>query len=203
MIKDESKENPFDLPRTNVGGSNTIPVNASNERIDPYDKLPTIAQKMAFKARSEYKKPCNAAILQGHCINGAACSLDHEPYDGDALHFFKFLVRKQKCSRKGACRVRDCARGHHCQEARCRDGKKPGCKFSASSHSMDKRVVRLVPAEEVGRSENGERRQSIPTSEEWTSSSSEELLKNVRAPSEASRSSEKKPSNVLINLIDL
>ena len=123
-----------------------IPVNSSDYRLDIYHRSLTPEQLKTWKERTSKIKVCNNYHLGFGC-DVIGCQYDHNPLPSDQLETLRIMNRNNPCKHQGACRKKDCPRGHVCQKE-CRGGAIPGmCKLPARAHTVDFKLARWVPAE--------------------------------------------------------
>jgi hypothetical protein len=73
------------------------------------------------------------------------CPDDHSPVEDDVLRYAVYMLSRQPCRSKGACRRRACGMGRHCQEELCfKDGKTEKCQIAARLHSIDTKIAKWV-----------------------------------------------------------
>jgi hypothetical protein len=58
----------------------------------------------------------------------------------------EYVLKCNACPKKGECRASDCFYGHLCQKDGCQ-GQLKGCRMKSDLHSVDPKVVNIVPAE--------------------------------------------------------
>ncbi|KAL1594430.1 hypothetical protein SLS60_010190 [Paraconiothyrium brasiliense] len=134
-ITRKSKLPDFSLP-------GLIPVNASNERLDSYMRVPTPQEWADYTARTQLKKPCGYYHL-GHACMTTPCEYDHSPLESGAVYCMQFLLKSFPCKEGSKCRRLDCVKGHICQKEGC-DGRSTECKMKNEMHKSDLRVSNWV-----------------------------------------------------------
>ncbi|KAG9187340.1 hypothetical protein G6011_05211 [Alternaria panax] len=137
------------LPAAPIPGF--IPLNKSQQRIDPALPFPSSSAWKIYNARFAKAKPCNTFHLQQRC-SSFNCSFDHSDLEPEAKQVLEYVVRCNPCPRKGECRKRDCFYGHLCQKDGCdgQGGQGPkACRFKTLLHyrAEECKVASLVPAE--------------------------------------------------------
>ncbi|KAL5342125.1 hypothetical protein BJX70DRAFT_395100 [Aspergillus crustosus] len=118
-----------------------IPLNKDAERIDPYEPIPTQAERDAYSQQIRKRKLCNSYYLDGIC-ESVKCPYDHSELNFDPVKMLRYKLRQQKCYHSGGCRALDCLFGHHCQKGGCTT-ERP-CKFNRNEHTLDLQVARWV-----------------------------------------------------------
>lgn len=148
-LSNGGKLNIDSLPKKEDIPEGTVPVNALEDRLDPF--LPPLDSEAAkrLKLLSQERKFCNSAQLYNSCEN-ENCEYEHTPIDEDLKPALEHLARSNICSRRGACRRANCVNGHVCQKADCRhrtNGTGKGyCRFPAKVCTADYTVDSYVPA---------------------------------------------------------
>ena len=123
-----------------------IPVNSQDYRLDLYHPTPSSEQLRTWKEHTSKIKVCNNYHLGLGCdTNG--CQYDHQPLSAEQLETLRIMNRNTPCKFQGACRKKDCPKGHVCEKD-CRGSAIPGmCKLPGRAHNMDFSVAKWVPAE--------------------------------------------------------
>ncbi|KAF1986582.1 hypothetical protein K402DRAFT_454224 [Aulographum hederae CBS 113979] len=142
------------VPRILPDDQGRIPVNRSGHRLDTYLDPPSRTQERRFTDRTYQQKLCNAYHLENTC-DANPCKYDHTDIDDDLRYVLRYMHQKFPCPRGGACRVRNCLKGHICTKPRC-DRLRTHCMFKLSMHmdSIEPNVDAWEDAEEVARASN-------------------------------------------------
>ncbi|KAF2230961.1 hypothetical protein EV356DRAFT_452845 [Viridothelium virens] len=133
------------LPRQ-APESGLIPLNCHDCRLDLYHPTPTSEQLKTWKEHTSKIKVCNNYHLGLGCeIN--ECHYNHQPLSPDQIETLRIMNRNSPCKQQGACRKKDCPKGHICQKD-CRGSAIPGmCKLPGRAHHTEFSVAQWVPAE--------------------------------------------------------
>lgn len=123
-----------------------IPLNCQDWRIDVYHPTLSSEQLRTWKEHTSKIKVCNNYHLGLGC-DTYGCQYNHHPLPPDQLETLRIMNRNNPCKQQGACRKKDCPKGHICQKD-CRGGAIPGmCKLPARAHLADFNVIKWVSAE--------------------------------------------------------
>ncbi|KAI9652517.1 MAG: hypothetical protein M1821_008371 [Bathelium mastoideum] len=144
-IESQQEKAARQLPRT-PPDPGLIPVNSQEYRLDLYHPTPSPDQLRTWKEHTSKIKVCNNYHLGLGC-HAIGCQYDHNPLPPDQLETLRIMNRNSPCKHQGACRKKDCPKGHICQKD-CRGSAIPGmCKLPGRAHHVDFTVARWVPAE--------------------------------------------------------
>lgn len=132
------------LPET----SDSIPVNAANERIDEYIVPPVNAQWRLYEVRISEGKLCTLFHLANGCDDRVSCNFDHDRIDSEIKYCLRYALRKVPCRKGGACRKENCFMGHTCRAISCKNGQIRRCQLTRQMHGMNVLVVKWVRSDE-------------------------------------------------------
>jgi hypothetical protein len=133
-----------DLPPKSDIPDNCVVVNAEGYRLDPLLPPGSIEASKQLKARS--RRICNEYHVLGSCRNGPGCDYDHTPLGPGMKGGAEALSRSILCSRRGACRIVDCIKGHTCQLPGCiKRGGKEFCRLPTMAHTQSFVAVDFLP----------------------------------------------------------
>ncbi|EUC43845.1 hypothetical protein COCMIDRAFT_99784 [Bipolaris oryzae ATCC 44560] len=119
--------------------SESIPINASGDRIDKHMDVPTKAQWREYEACIATKKLCTM-FYSGHGCSANPCPYYHGQISANERHCLRYLMRALPCRNAGKCRDAFCMRGHMCHYKECKKGTVPYCKMPSSHHGIDPNV---------------------------------------------------------------
>ncbi|KAK5631413.1 hypothetical protein RRF57_007127 [Xylaria bambusicola] len=133
------------LPRKSEIPDGCVAVNRDLHRLDAYIPPPSSAASSKLRELSSVRKLCNKQQLTNSCPN-ENCEYEHEQIPEDLLPALEWLSRSLPCTKRGACRNKQCVLGHICQNMECQyRGGKIKCKIPGRAHSMDLNADRYVP----------------------------------------------------------
>lgn len=119
--------------------SESIPINASGDRIDKRMDVPTKAQWREYEACVATKKLCIIFYLGRGC-SVKPCLYYHGQISANERHCLRYLMRTLPCRNAGKCRDAFCMRGHMCHYKECKKGIVLYCKMPLSHHGIDPNV---------------------------------------------------------------
>ncbi|KAJ6282893.1 hypothetical protein J3E71DRAFT_360512 [Bipolaris maydis] len=142
--------------------SETIPINASGDRIDKHMEVPTKAQWREYETCIATKKLCNM-FYSGHGCSAKPCLYYHGQISANERHCLKYLMRALPCRNAGKCRDAFCTRGHMCHYKECKKGRVSYCKMPSSHHGIDPNVQDWIALNEnFGREQYSEQHHEGP-----------------------------------------
>jgi hypothetical protein len=138
--------NPYNLLKTCPSDKeNLISINKDGNRIDYLVPTSLRAEEKAFNMRHEVHKICLNHHIGTDGCQKMFCPDDYSSVDDDVLRYAVYMLSRQSCRSKGACRRRVCGMGHQCQEELCfKDGKTEKCRIATRLHNIDTKIAKWV-----------------------------------------------------------
>jgi hypothetical protein len=148
---DDRLPNPYSLLKTHpVDKEGLVPIDKDGNMIEFPISTALREEEKAFNMRHEVHRICLNHHIGTDGCQRMFCPNDHSYVENTVLRYAVYMLSRQSCRSKGACRRRVCGMGHHCQEELCfKDGKTEKCRIATKSHGIDTVIAKWVQPVEI------------------------------------------------------